>query len=588
MAAKGHINQRKNLRRAAWLQLVLGIVIIVLVNVIGSMVFTRFDLTSEKRYSLSPATKDLLEEIDDIVYFRVYLEGEFPAGFKRLRNATREMLDEFRAYNRNIQYEFINPSRSDNQQERNDTYQLLMEKGLQPTDLQVSTQEGRREQQVIFPGAIASYKSNELAIDLLNSQIGVNPEQVLNSSVQSLEFKLAGAIRSLTVVHKPSVAFIQGHGELDNRYIYDIGQALSKKYSVDVVTIGGQLSTLTRRDSVSDDKTRITNKYDALIIAKPQHPFNEKDKFIIDQFIMRGGKVLWLVDPVFATMDSLEQAESTVGLAADLNLDDMLFQYGVRLNNNLVMDLNALPIPLRTGQVGNQPKIDFFPWYYFPVITPLERHPVVANLNAIKTEFVSSLDTIRVGGVKKTILLRTSPYSRTVNVPALITLSILEKEPDERAYAGPAQPVAVLLEGEFGSNFENRIPPEIQFDKNIGFVAKSRPTRMIVVADGDVIKNQVHFSQGYPLPLGYDQYTGETFGNKDFILNALDYLVDESGLISIRSRELKLRLLDMTRVNAQKVFWQTFNLLLPVVLVLIYGLIRFVLRKRKYAGRNSA
>jgi ABC-2 type transport system permease protein len=576
-------NKRRNMKRNSLVQLLLGVIIIILANIIGSFVFTRFDLTSEKRFSLSPATKELLKNIDDIVYFRVYLEGDFPAGFKRLRNSTKEMLDEFRAYNKNIQYEFVNPSQSDDQKERNDTYQLLTEKGLQPTDLQVSTK-GGREQQVIFPGAIVNYKSNELAVELLNSQIGVSPEEVLNNSIQALEFRLASAIRDLTVVMKPRVAFIRGHGELENRDIYDIGQALSKQYTVSVVAIGGQIGSLTRRDSVSEDKTRIINKFDAIIIAKPDSAFSEKDKFIIDQFIMRGGKVLWLIDHVYATMDSLQSATTTIGLAMDLNLDDLLFRYGVRINQNLVMDLNALPIPLRTGQVGNQPKIDFFPWFYFPVITPTENHPIVNNLNAIKTEFVSSMDTVRAPGIKKTILLKTSPYSRTVNAPALITLEILEKEPDERAYTGPPQIVAVLLEGEFKSDYENRVPPEIINSKEIGFIPLSKPTRMIVVSDGDVIKNQLHYSKGYPLPLGYEQFTGETFGNKDFILNSLDYLVDESGLISIRSRALKLRLLDMTRVNNNKFAWQAFNIIFPVLLVLIFGFIQNYLRKRKYAS----
>ena len=579
-------NKQRNLRRSSLIQLVAGILIIVLVNLIGSFLFTRFDLTSEKRYSLSPATKKLLKETDDIVYFRIYLEGEFPAGFKRLRNATKEMLDEFRAYNKNIQYEFINPSRSDNEQERNDTYQLLIEKGLQPTNLQVNTKEGL-EQQMIFPGAIANYKSNEIPVELLASQVGVPPEEVLNNSIQGIEFRLASAIRDLTIVNKPTVAFIRGHGELENKYIYDIGQALSKQYTVGVISIGGQLSSLTKRDSLSDDKTRIVNKYDAIVIAKPDSSFSEKDKFIIDQYIMRGGKVLWMIDPVFASMDSLEAAETTLGIAQNLNLEDMLFRYGVRLNTDLIMDLNALPIPLRTGQVGSQPKIDFFPWYYFPVITPTENHPIVKNLNAIKTEFVSSIDTIKVPDVKKTILLKTSLYSRTISTPALITLAILEQEPDERAYSGPQKTVAVLLEGEFRSDYENRLPPEIQNNKDIGFLLKSKPTKMIVVSDGDVIRNQLHFSQGYPMPLGYDQYTGQTFGNKDFILNALDYLLDESGLISIRSREVKLRLLDMTRVNNHKIFWQSFNIFFPVLLVIVYGLIRYYLRKRKYTTGNQ-
>jgi ABC-2 type transport system permease protein len=571
------------MKRNSLVQLLLGILIVILANVIGSFVFTRFDLTAEKRFSLSPATKELLKKIDDIVYFRVYLEGDFPAGFKRLRNSTKEMLDEFRAYNKNIQYEFINPSQSEDQKERNDTYQLLQEKGLHPTDLQVSTK-GGREQQVIFPGAIANYKSNEIPVELLNSQIGVSPEEVLNNSIQALEFRLASAIRDLTVIMKPRVAFIRGHGELGNRDIYDIAQALSKQYTVSVTSIGGQISSLTARDSVSADRTRIINKYDAIIIAKPDSAFSEKDKFIIDQFIMRGGKVLWLIDAVDASMDSLQSKTTAIGMALDLNLDDILFKYGVRINQNLVMDLNALPIPLRTGQVGNQPKIDFFPWYYFPVVTPTGNHPVVNNLNAVKTEFVSSMDTIRVPGVKKTILLKTSQYSRTVKTPALITLEILEKEPDERAYTGPPQTIAVLLEGEFRSDFENRIPPEISSNKDIGFIPASKPNRMIVVSDGDVIKNQVHYSKGYPLPLGYDQYSGETFGNKDFILNSLDYLMDESGLISIRSRELKLRLLDMTRVNNNKIAWQAFNIIFPVLLVLIFGFIQNFLRKRNYAG----
>ena len=563
------------------IQLLLGIAIIILVNVIGSFVFHRFDLTSEKRHSLSEVTKNLLEDVDDIVFFRIYLEGEFPAGFKRLRNATKEMLDEFRAYNKLIQYEFIDPSASENPQERNDTYQLLMEKGLDPADLSISTKKGM-EKQVIFPGALAGYKSEELAINLLNSQVGVPPEMVLNNSVQALEFKLASAIRNLAQVRKPRLGFLRGHGELDNMEINDLLNTLAGQYSMELVKIDGQLGSLTKRDSVNADRTRIVNKYDALVIAKPDTMFPEKDKFILDQFIMRGGRILWLIDPVFASMDSLQEAESTMGIPLDLNLEDMLFDYGVRLNTNLVMDLIALQIPLRTGQVAGQPQINFFPWYYFPLLMPTAQHPVINNLNSIKTEFVSSIDTIRVSGIKKTILLQTSPYSRIVRTPTMITLSILQNEPDERLYTEPRQNVAVLLEGKFGSVFKNRIPPEIEKDKDIGFLEESEPTAMIVVSDGDVAKNQFHYSQGYPLPLGYDQYTGETFGNKDFLLNALDYLTDESGLIEIRSREIKLRLLDSTKVSEQKLQWQLINTILPVLLVLIFGVIQYFYRRRKY------
>lgn len=572
---------RKNIRRSHVYQLMLSLAIIVLINVIGSYVFTRIDLTAEKRYTLSDVTKELLMEVDDIVFFRIYLEGEFPAGFKRLRNSTKEMLDEFRAYNKNIQYEFVNPSESDNAAERNEIYQQLVEKGLQPTDLQVNTKQGR-EQQIIFPGAIVSYKSKEVPLELLKSQIGVPPEEVLNNSIQALEFNLASTIKNLTVIRKPRIAFIGGHGELEDRYVFDAAQSLSEYYVVERVVLDGQLNTLTRRDSISSETTRIANKFDAIIIAKPDTAIDEKDKFIIDQHIMRGGRVLWLIDPVFASMDSLENAESTMGIPMGLNLEDMLFKYGVRINTDLIMDLNALPIPLRTGQVGNQPQIDFFPWYYFPVITPLEPHPIVTNLNAIKTEFISSIDTIGIERIKKTVLLKTSPYSRLVNTPVLISLSILETTPDERMYAGPPQIAAVLLEGEFESNFVNRIPAVIRDNPEIDFHPISEPTKMIVVSDGDVIKNQVHFSQGYPLPLGYDQYTGESFGNKDFILNALNYLTDDSGLITIRSRDLKLRLLDMTRVGNQKLFWQLLNVVLPVLLVMIFALVQGVIRRRKY------
>lgn len=575
-------NDRAKRRNNAMVQLLLGVAVIVLVNIIGSFAFHRFDLTSEKRHSLSDATRHLLKEVDDIVYFRIYLEGEFPAGFKRLRNATKEMLDEFRAYNKLIQYEFIDPSASDDPQERNDTYQLLVEKGLDPADLSVNTKKGM-EKQVIFPGAIASYKSGELAVNLLNSQVGVPPDMVLNNSVQALEFRLATAIRNLSLVRKPRLGIVRGHGELDNNDTYDLLNTLAGQYSLDIVHLDGQLSSVTKRDSAGDDKTRIVNMFEALLIAKPNSAFSEKDKFILDQFIMRGGKVLWLIDPVFATMDSLQQTESTMGIPLDLNLDDMLFDYGVRLNTDLVMDLIAMQIPLRTGQVGGQPQINFFPWYYFPLIMPTEPHPIVNNLNSIKTEFVSSIDTIRVQGVKKTILLQTSPYSRLVSTPALITLSLLQSEPDERLYTAPRQNIAVLLQGNFRSVFTNRIPPEIATDKDIGFLQESEPTAMIIVSDGDIARNQFHYSKGYPLPLGYDQYTGETFGNKDFLLNALDYLTDKSGLIEIRSRELKLRLLDTTRVNKQKLTWQLVNTLVPVLLVMLFGVVQYLYRKRKYS-----
>ncbi|RLD56602.1 MAG: gliding motility-associated ABC transporter substrate-binding protein GldG [Bacteroidetes bacterium] len=576
--------KNKNIRKGNLTQLGLALIILILVNVIASFWFSRFDLTGEKRYTLSEPTQKILKNLDDIVYFEVYLDGDFPAGFKRLKRETREMLDQFRAYSDNIQYEFINPSQSKDGKEQNEVYRRLMERGLQPTDLQVKTADGSK-QQIIFPGAMVSYKSKEMPMELLNSQIGVSPESVLNNSIQNLEFNLANTIWKLSVDIKPKVVFLEGHGELSGLEIADIAYALSEYYNVGTIKIDGQLNSLTERTAKDSVNAVIRNKYDALIIAKPDTIISEKDKFIIDQFIMRGGKVLWLIDPVFASMDSIQFSDATVGIINDVNLDDQFFTYGFRANTNLVMDINALPIPLKTGQMGGAPQIDFFPWYYFPVLNPVLSHPIVRNLNAIRTEFVSSIDTLSKKGTKKTILLTSSKYARTVTTPALISLDILQKDPDPRLYNKEYIPVAALLEGKFESAFKNRIPTEIRNDQSIGFVGESRPTKMIIVADGDMIKNQVNRTgeKPIPFPLGYDRYTGRTFGNKDFILNAMNHLIDESNLITIRSRDVKLRLLDKTKVNENKLFWQILNTVLPVVLIFVFGFIMFALRKRKYS-----
>jgi len=575
-------SKKRNIKRYNLTQIIFGIIIIVLLNIIGSYIHSRFDLTSEKRYSLSDATKLMLNNIDDIVYFRIYLEGDdFPAGFKRLRNETKEMLDEFRAYNNLIQYEFINPSESTNAKERNDTYKLLIERGLQPTDLQIKTNEGQ-SQKIIFPNALVTYKSRELPLELLRTQMGFPPEAVLNNSIQSLEFNIASIIKKLSTIKKSKIAFIKGHGELTYKETADITAALSKDFVVERIEIKGQLNSLTERSPLDSVNLSIRNKFDAIIIAKPKTSFSDKDKFIIDQFVMRGGKVLWLIDPVLASMDSIQKSGFAISINYDLNLEDQLFNYGVRLNNNLIMDINALHIPVRTGQIGNQPQMDFFPWYFFPILTPLSNHPIVNNLNAISTNFISSIDTVEVKNVDKTILLKTSSYSRIVSSPAMISLSILQKTPDQRMYQTPGQPVAVLLEGEFESVFKNRIPPAIANDDEIGFKEKSKPTKMIVISDGDIIRNQFHIPNGYPLPLGYDQFTRQTFGNKELILNVMNYLCDGSGLISIRSRELKLRLLDRTKVNNNKLFWQMFNTILPILLILIFGIVQARIRKIKY------
>ncbi len=575
---------RKNIRRNSFTQLATGLAIIVLLNIIGSFAFYRLDLTAEKRYTLAPSTRKMLKELNDIVYFKVYLEGEFPAGFKRLRNETREMLNQFQAYSDNIQFEFIDPTTGKSKSEIEAMYSQLAKSGLNATDLQVKEENGLTRK-IIFPGAVVTYREKEMPLDLLLTQVGVPPDEVLNNSVQALEFGLSNVIRKLTVEQKPKIAFIEGHGELTSDYTASIESALSEYYEVEHVRINGRLSALTERTPKAKDSTEYTikNKYKAIIIAKPDSAFakDERDKFIIDQFIMRGGKVLWLIDPVYAEMDSLKSKSETVALTNELNLDDMLFNYGVRLNSNLIVDMNSLPIPVVIDPKGNQKMI---PWIFFPVLIPTSTNPIVRNLNAVKTEFVSSIDTVEAPGIKKTVLLSTSRYSRVLNTPVVVSLSFLYQRPDVTQFNQPYQPVAVLLEGEFVSLFLNRVPMEIANAPEVGFTGKSSNTAMIVIADGDVIKNQLQPGTIKPasLPLGYDRYTGQQFGNKDFILNAMNYLCDDSGLLSVRSREVKLRSLDKERVEAERSKWQLVNTLVPILLVLVFAVIQGYLRKRKY------
>lgn len=579
---------KRDNRRHNLIQLGLTLLIIVLVNLIGYQLFTRFDLTSEKRYTLSPATRDLLDKVDDYVYFRVYLEGEFPAGFKRLRNETREMLAQFRAYNKKIVFEFINPSSTSDQKEREKIYRQLVEQGLNPTDVKVKTNSGT-ETQLVFPGAIVTYRTESSSMELLQNQITTGPEQILNNSIQNLEYNIANTIRKLIARQKPKVGFVAGHGEMTEEHVYDFALALSEHYGLERVRINGRIDALTQRvtDSASGN-VNIFNRYKAIIVAKPDSAFNEKDKFIIDQYVMRGGRVLWLLDGVNADMDSLKNKPTAIALAKELQIDDLLFRYGARVNYNLLQDAQCLPIMMVTGNIGNQPQFNMMPWPYFPLLNPAPvPHPVSNNLNAIKAQFASSIDTVSAPGIKKTILLTTSDYTFIQPTPAIIDLSIAGKQPDPSLFNKKRVPVALLLEGKFKSLYANRMPPAIANDREIGFMQEGRETAMIVVADGDVARNQFDRKTGAPLPVGYDQDTRQTFGNRDFLLNAMDYLVDDNRLITIRSREVKIRLLDRKLIEEEKLKWQLINVVTPVGLVLLAGLLITWLRKRRYGRAHS-
>ena len=554
----------------SFLQLFSAIVIVVLINVIGNYVFHRFDLTAEKRYSLSAATKKLLKELDDVVYFKVYLEGEFPAGFKRLRSETKEMLDEFRAYaGDNIQYTFINPSQNEDVNKNTEVYEQLYKAGLLPTSLQVKTENGEQNQ-IIFPGALVTYHEKTSPLQLLKAQVALGEEEVLNGSIENLEFEFASTILKLTTKVKDKIAIVEGHGELNGKNLEDITKALEEYYVVERVRLNNQLFSL--------------RGFKAAIIANPDSSFDEKDKYILDQFVMKGGRTLWLIDPVMASMDSLTKNNVTLGLANPINLEDIIFKYGVRMNTNLVLDVQSAPIPVLAGYQGNQPQYKYYPWVYFPVAFPFCDHPIVKNLNAVKFEFASGIDTLNNREIKKTILLASSQYSRSVNTPARIDLSILKKNPNPKEYYRKNIPLAVLLEGEFESVFKNRIAPAVSTSEEMAFKAQGVKTAMIIVSDGDVIKNQVQSSTGKVYPLGYDRYTQQQFGNKTFILNCMNYLLDDSGLITVRTRDIQIRLLNKTIISEQKLKWQLICILSPIIIIMLYGLFSGWLRKKRYAS----
>jgi len=549
------------------MRLLLMLVILISANVIAAFVFFRLDLTGEKRYSLSSSTREELEKMNDVMYVKIYLEGDLPPAFKRLRNSVKELLDEFSVYAKdNIEYEFIDPSASTVKKEREELYKQLYKKGLQPTNLEERSK-GASSQKVIWPGAILNFGGRETAISFLNTKIGSGTEENINRSVEALEYEFMNALRIFKSGIRPKVGFLQGQAELGTKLISDAARALSDYYDVDTVQINQQLNAL--------------KPFKAIIVAKPDSAFSEKDKFIIDQYIMGGGRVLWLIDPMQMSMDSLQASDNSVAIAKDINILDQLFRYGVRINDDLVMDLQAAPIPLVTGMVGNQPQQSLFPWYFFPLLNPTSSHPVVHNLNAIKCEFASTLDTVEAPGISKTILLTTSKFSKSILSPVRVSLNILKQDPDPAFFTQQYLPVAVLLEGKFQSVFRGRIPQEILNNKDIAFKDTSQGSKMIVISDGDMIANYVS-KKGAIYPLGYDRFTNQTYGNRNFILNCVDYLCDNENIVALRGKEFKIRLLDPAKSDNKTYSWVAMST--PILLVLFYGFLHFYIRRKKYAS----
>lgn len=547
--------------------LILAIAGIVILNVLSSFFFGRIDFTAEKRYTLSDITKTILADLDDEVQVTVYLEGDFPAGFKRLRNSTADLLRDFKTYsNANLKFDFVNPLSGD-QKSQEEAYQLLIEKGIEPTNLSVKTEDGM-SQKIIFPAALITYKGRQIPVKLLQSRSGISPEEVLNNSIQNLEYAFASAIKKISKNESGRIGFTEGHGELSDRQLSDAIKSLGDSYEVGRV----DLNTI---PFAGLDQLKV------LIVAKPEQPFTEAEKYKIDYFLMKGGRIIWSIDQVSADLDSLRGSTEQLAFAKKLNLDDMLFRYGVRLNYTLLADMNSAQIPVNVGEVGGQSQIQLLPWLFYPIFVPVSTHPLVKNLDGIRSEFPGTIDLISVKGIKSEVILSSSPFNRQLEVPVLLSLQMVEQEPDPKQFQSDPKPFGVLLEGIFPSNFKNRpIPAGISEPLTIPEVPK--PGKMIVLADGDIFKNQINSTDGSSYPLGFDRFTREQYANKNFLLNAADYLYDDSGIISLRNKEIKLRLLDRAKIRQEKIFWQSLNIGLPLILLIACGIFQHYYRIRKY------
>ena len=572
---------KADVKKSHILQLVLGLVIIIFLNVIGYFFFARIDLTQEKRYTLSESSKKLMSNLEDIVFIRCYLEGDIPSEYKKLRNETKEMLDQFRAYNPDIEYEFVDPNGFENAKDKNEFYQRLFEKGFSPL-LTTSTNNNSQVQQYIFPYLEITYKGRTTIVPLISSKNGFSSDGIVNASIENLEYNLYTAIRSVATQQRGKVAFLYGHGEWQVENIWDFISSLNEYYTVDSISINEKLNALTERvyDSVNPNLVKIKNKFDCLVIAKPTSIFSYKDLYLIDQYIMHGGKVLWLVDPLLVSMDSLQTQANTFAISNFTGVDDILFRYGVKLNTNLVTDMQCAKIPIVTGQYqNNTPQMTYYPWNFFPEISPNANHIISDKISPVKMEFASSIDTTN-SPAKKTVLLSSSNRTRVLNSPVNVSLQMLKQKQDASLFNSGAKDVAILLEGEFSSAFKNRLTPEMELNSQMAYKDFSDTTAMIVIADGDVVRND--FMNGQLLPLGYDKYTRKMYGNKEFLVNCVNYLCGDEDLIPLRSREVIMRNLDLAKVEREKTAWQVVNVALPIVVIVLFGVLLAVLRKKTF------
>jgi ABC-2 type transport system permease protein len=543
-----------------------GLLILVLVNLLSAQYFFRLDLTEEKRYSIASSTREMLASLDDDVYVEVFLEGELNAGFRRFQKSIRETLEMFRLYSDNkVHYTFTDPATALSQKARQEFMADLAAKGIQPTNV-IDTRDGDRVEKIIFPGVVISYGGAEKGVMLLKGNKAATPEEEINQSIEGIEFELANAIYKLTEPDPPQIGMVSGHGELEGVSVVSFQNALAEVYHV-------------RRVNLSDPTLSV---FDALVIAKPTQPFSSADKYALDQYIMRGGKVLFLLDRLDASMDSARQA-NYFAFPYEIELADQLFRYGVRINPNLVQDRYAARYPVITGErEDGTPQIHLMEWPFFPLINRFADHVITHNLDRVLTRFVSSIDTVKAEGVRKTPLLFTSEYSRTLSAPVNVNINELRSDLSVDEFTEQFIPVAYLLEGKFTSLYKNRFLPEGVTKE--GFRPEGQTTSLIVVSDGDVARNEVNRRTGQPLPSGFDPFANYTFANQDLLLNMIAYLIDENGLIRARSKEIRIRPLDREQIASERINWQLINLGVPVALLVAFGMIRSYARKRKFAS----
>jgi len=542
---------------------------LVMLNVIAQQVYTRIDFTKEKRFTLTAQSKSVLKGLDKEIIITVFLDGDLPAAFKRLRSATKDLLADYKAYSgASFKVVFVDPiaglSAGDQDTVINNLYQL----GIEPTTLNIKNDAGFA-QKTIFPMAIVEGDGKQLPVKLLQNMDAMgNYEENINNSIQNLEYVFTSAIQKVLSGQHPRIGITEGNGELPDLQLHDAIKGLSGSYEVGRV----DLNVIDRQG---------LDKLKMLMIVKPQKEFTEAEKYKINYFVMNGGRVVWCIDQVGAELDSMGRTGEQLAFNRKLNLDDMLFMYGTRINYNLIADANCAEIPLSTGG-GQQGQIQMAPWVYYPLLMPDTTHNLVKNIDGVLGQFVSTVDTIGVKGLSKQVILKSSAFNKVHAAPKLLTLQMVAEQPDPKAYASVPASAGVLVEGIFPSVFLNRPLPQ-GISENYGAPAQSKPNKMIVIGDGDVFKNQVSNRDGSAFPLGFDRYTGRTYGNKALLLNIADYLCNDHNLISLRNKEVRIRLLDRARLRTEKLQWQLINVGAPLLLLILFAIFQHYYRKHKYA-----